>query len=300
MRIAFLNRGRETHEGGDLIALDATMAALRRRGIECVETGWDSEQIKHFDLAHVFHCQFSWSWGNYEAIKRAGKPYVLTPVFYPGPLLSGIEWRQLEKIVLDSSRVLTFSRKEMLEMYNASTTTGIPLALSSAGYSIIPNGTDPAFHCRHLREVTPSLRRVLTVSARGESDKNVGTVKRICERSDIPFHCATDLPHADLPAVYAGYGVFVNASGSERMSLTIGEALCANCRVLATRENQGNEWYEGLVTFDPNDETKLEHLIRWATTSPTWDYRPNAAARCLTWDWVAMKLEAVYREVLGW
>ncbi len=93
--------------------------------------------------------------------------------------------------------------------------------------------------------------------------------------------------------------MFVNASDSERMSLTIGEALCANCRVLATTGNWGNSWYQGLVTFDPKDESKLEHLIRWALASPTWDYRPNAAARCLTWEWVAMKIEAVYKEVLG-
>ena len=55
MKIAFLNRGRETMEGGDCIALDATMAALRKRGIECEETGWDRQRMKNgnFDLAHI-------------------------------------------------------------------------------------------------------------------------------------------------------------------------------------------------------------------------------------------------------
>ena len=49
---------------------------------------------------------------------------------------------------------------------------------------------------------------------------------------------------------------------------------------------------------DPTDEIHLEHLIKWALSSPEWDYRPNSAARCLTWAWVAEKLEGVYREVL--
>ncbi len=124
-------------------------------------------------------------------------------------------------------------------------------------------------------------------------------IRRICERIGVTSFITTDVSRSGVAAAMQFAKVFVNASGSERMSLTIGEALCADCRVLATNQNWGNEWYEGLVTFDPTDETKLEHLIRWALNSPTWDYRPNAAARCITWDWVAGKLEEVYREVLS-
>jgi hypothetical protein len=160
---------------------------------------------------------------------------------------------------------------------------------------IIPNGTDPIFH----HEADQREKSVLTVSARGPSDKGVPMVAGICKRLGVLYFNASDLVHSSLSTCYPHFKVFVNASGSERMSLTIGEALCAGCRVLATEENWANAWYPGLVTFNPSDELYLEHLIRLALTSADWDYRPNAAARCLTWDFVAEKLEGVYKEVLA-
>jgi hypothetical protein len=151
------------------------------------------------------------------------------------------------------------------------------------------------FHC------APSGVRsgIIAVSARGDSDKNIPLLRKICESDSLNLQVATDWSRQKLANDLRYYKVFVNASGSERMSLTIGEALCAGCRVLATNQNWGNSHYPGLVTFDPKDEIHLEHMIRFALTSPDWDYRPNAAARCLTWDFVAEKLEGVYREVLA-
>ena len=57
MRICFLNRGRDAYPGGDAIALDATMAALRMRGHHCEETGWNRDAMRagKFDLAHIQH-----------------------------------------------------------------------------------------------------------------------------------------------------------------------------------------------------------------------------------------------------
>ncbi len=118
LRICFLNRGRETMPGGDCIGLDATMDALRKRGHTCVETGWDRDAMRsgRFDLAHIQHCNFSWSWGNYEAVRDVGLPYVLVPVYYPGPLLSGITTDQLQQIVWNAKRVIPFSQYESTEI----------------------------------------------------------------------------------------------------------------------------------------------------------------------------------------
>jgi len=293
MKICFLNRGRETMPGGDCIGLDATMAALGKRGIECVETGWDRDAMRAggFDLAHVQHCNFSWSLGNYEAVRDVGLPYVLTPVYYPGPLLSGITKDNLIDIINGARMVLPFSNveKEYMRL--------LPIR-HPIKYRVIPNATDPIFHHSNDRP-SPTCQSVLTVSARGNSDKNVPVVNKICERLGVHHFNASGIDHVPLATLYPHYKVFVNASGSERMSLTIGEALCAGCRVLATDQNWGNSHYPGLVTFDPTDEIHLEHLIKWALSSPEWDYRPNSAARCLTWAWVAEKLEGVYREVLS-
>lgn len=299
MKVAFLNRGRDAFPGGDLIALDATMDALRKRGIECVETGWDREALRSggFDLAQIFHCNFSWSYGNYEAVRDVGLPYVLTPVYYPGPLLSDLTREQLLEIMVCAKRVLPFSRKEAFGMY--SEIGGFDFDGFMSRHTVIPNGTDPMFHGepRYLAKIHPT--KIIAVSAREGDGKGISLIQRIADRLNVALTVATDMSREELARAYRCHGIFVNASPSERMSLTIGEALCAGCRVLATDRNEGNSWYEGLVTFDPRDEFKLEHLIRWAITSDQWDYRPNAAARCLTWDWVAEKIERVYREVVG-
>ncbi len=291
LRVCFLNRGRETHPGGDVIALDATMDALRRAGVDCEETGWDVERMRRggFDLAHVFHCNFDWSLGNVRAAKEAGLHYVLTPVYYPGPLQSGISDYDLDKIICWAAALTPFSKAEMNELSSE-------LELPHLNYHVVPNGTAHSFH----RISDPMLRDgVLCVSARGESDKGVPMVREICSALEIPFTCATSVPHDNLPAFYKNHRVFVNASESERMSLTIGEALCANCRVLASTGNRGNEHYPKLVTFDPTNRFELSRLIHRAYYSPGWDTQPNHAARALTWDVVAERLIEVYKGVLG-
>lgn len=292
MRICFLNRGRDAFPGGDCIALDATMDALRRRGHFVEETGWDRNRMKdgRFDIAHLQHCNFSWSYGNYEAVRDIGLSYVLTPVYYPGPLLSGITREQMHEIITGAERVLPFSNMERAQI---DWTDALQFTTLHEKCRIIPNGTDTAFHY-----MGGARFGVVTVSARGDSDKNIETVRRACQRLGVELQVMTGISREQLARELRCFKVFVNASGSERMSLTIGEALCAGCRVLATRENWGNEYYQGLVTFDPRDETHMELLIKWALESPEWDYRPNAMARSMTWDWVAEKLEAVYKEVL--
>ncbi len=297
MRIAFLNRGREAHPGGDVIALDATMDALRKRGHTVDEIGWVAEKLVNYDICHLMHCNFDWALGGYQAIQTAKKPYVLTPIYYPGPLLCGITREQLMETFINAAAITPFSHCEIDHIYSEIGGIDRPRFLSK--YRVIPNATDELFHSDWPDTEAFRPNDVLCVSARGESDKNVTMVRRIADRLQCKFRLATELSREELKGAYIHSRVFVNASGSERMSLTIGEALCAGCRVLATDQNWGNSHYPGLVEFDPADENRLELLIKWALESPDWDYRPNSAARCITWDWVAGKLEEVYREVLN-
>lgn len=284
MKVCFLNRGRETHPGGDVLALDATMAALRRKGVHVEETGWDVERMKagEFDLAHVFHCNFDWSFGNARAVRAAGLKYVLTPIFYEG-LLSGITSEELKWIIYTAERVLPFSKREVSEVRVAAFLHPHPSI-------IIPNGTDPIFH-----DTSDAMKRigVLCVSARGENDKGIPQVKAICEKLRFPFTCITGIPHDQLPPIYKAYRLFVNNSDSERMSLTVGEALCAGCRVVSNHGNRGSEHFRNLVV-----DYIHEDLIARSYNLPDWDYLPNHDARQLTWDLVADRLIKVYEEVL--
>jgi len=290
MRVAFLNRGRETHPGGDIIALDATMVALRRKGVECIETGWDTKAIASggFDLCHIFHSNFDWSWGNYKAVSEARFvtriakgpiEYVLTPIYYPG-VLAGITQQQLNEIVLNARLVLPFSHREAKELRDS---------VGYFPYDAIPNGTDPMFHC-----TTPASERqgVLCVSARGCEDKGVPVVREACKRLNLPFTCATGIGREELVALYKSHRVFVNNSDSERMSLTVGEALCAGCRVMCHEGNRGNEWYPHLIRFSDFEEDHLKEVYLSHFGNP---YDPSAVARTLTWDYVADRLIEVYK-----
>lgn len=307
MRVAFLNRDRHSHPGGDIIQIDATIAALSRIGIEAVYLPHDctAADLAAFDLCHLFHCNFNWSLENWIKTIRAAKKYVLTPIFYPTHF--EIIPPDVEAIVGEAEFILPFSVAEGRELEKAITSFSPPPMIP------IPNGTDEAFHAPNA---TMEREGVLCVAAR-EGDKNTDRVERICKNLGIPFTLACGVPHSEMPAIYKRHRVFLNASDSERMSLTIGEALCAGCRVLATNHNRGNEWYPNLYTLDPEDK-HLPMCLRyayqgnrnWLTDSfaeilgddpndyEKWDYTPNEAARKLTWDSVAMRLAKVYQECL--
>lgn len=299
MRVAFLNRQRSTHPGGDLTQIDATMQALTAGGIECeyAPEGWSHDWLRTFDLAHVFHLNFSWSTYNWTRCVEARVPYVLTPIFYPSTDL-GADANTMRCGLYHASYVTPNSHREYEELIATLAiqpveTFDYPAALP------IPNGTDRVFAGLPTSE---GRRGVICVTPR-EGDKNTSVVAEVCHQLGLPYRCVTGIESRDeLARVYRSALVFVNPSTSERMSLTTGEALVAGCRVIDTVHNRGNSWYgDGLVRVDPRDVSILRAQIdvAYRVSDRDWDYSPNKAASRLTWDVVADQLERVYRRVLG-
>lgn len=292
MRIAFLNRKRDVWIGGDLIAVDATIEALNRLPdtyAAYIDVGQEA-LLAGFDIAHLYHCNFDWALDNHTAVLAAGIPYVLTPLYYPE--VQGADQKKVAALLQGAKVVLPFSQAERDELLQD---TGLVLPCEA-----VPNGTSLAFH--HGRQYHASSRRgVLCVAARGEAEKQCALVRSICAEMSIPFRLVAANAHITMPLVYASAKVFVNASLSERMSLTVGEALCSNCRVLATDKNRGNEWYPGLETLDPADKKQMEDQIvyAYALDDREWNYAPNKAARDLTWESVASRLVSIYTYALA-
>lgn len=294
MKIAILNRDRTAHPGGDIIAIDCTIEALRDIGIDAVYIAdpWDTTTLLPFDLVHVYHVNFNWSRDNFIKIWESGKPYVITPVFYPDPNL-GMEPPEISQACRLAEMLLPFSSREAVELTR--------WLSYSTPVRIVPNGTLRAFRYRNADNPemgVPEREGVLTVAAR-EGDKKAGVVRAACKIADIPYFHATGIAHGDMPAVYRTYRLFVNASESERMSLTTGEALCSGCRVLDTRANWGNEHYRNLATFDPlRSVEELAEIIGMAYHQRDWCYDPNDDARALTWSAVAHAYSEAYQEAL--
>lgn len=294
MRVAFLNRRRDTHPGGDLTQIDATMRALTARGVECeyAPEGWSLDWLRTFDLAHVFHINFGWSTYNWSRCVEAGVRYVLTPIFYPSAEL-GADAHTMRGGLFHASYVTPNSAREYEELIavlgiQPIETFDYPAALP------IPNGTDRVFEGPMSAE---GRQGVICVTPR-DGDKNTGVVAAACHRLGLPYRCVSGIEsREELASVYRSALVFVNASESERMSLTTGEALVAGCRVIDTVHNRGGSWYgEGLVRADPH---RLYSYLITAYHSADWDYSPNRAARRFTWDVVADQLMRVYRRVLA-
>src|SRR5262249_36434098 len=107
------------------------------------------------------------------------------------------------------------------------------------------------------------------------------------------------IDHAELHKHYRTARVFVHSSPDDRMSLTVGEALCSGCRVLSSIHDRGNEWFPGLQEIDPHDSAQVKRAIEHAWNSPDWDFRPNERARSMTWDRTAAHFIDVYRRCLN-
>lgn len=284
MKIAILSRDRNTHPGGDIVQIDATIAALKTLGVEAKYLD-DNESLAGYDLAHVFHVNFGWSKVNFKKVRAAGLPVVVTPIFYPTQEL-GMNYREIATELSRAKYVLPFSDREALEM---------KFALLSTKVLVTPNATDSKFES--FLE-SSSRDGVLCVAAR-EGDKNSSLVRQACEQLNVPFRLAIGLSREETIAAYQKSRVFVNASESERMSLTIGEGLVAGCRVLATTENWGNEWYgRYLKLISPWNYPHLVQSIKEAYEAPEWDFDPNKRARIWTWTMVAGMIKDVYKEVL--
>jgi glycosyltransferase involved in cell wall biosynthesis len=298
MRVSLLNRGLYSHPGGDLVQVEETAQALRKQGVWTrIEPEDPQQHLPHLnsvDLAHVFHVNFGFSKANWQHCIREGIPYVVTPIYYAADEL-GMTYDDQRRMFEEAAAVCPFTQKEA-DLIKAK--TGFP-----GPYTIIPNGTAERFH-----STSDPLQRtgVLAVAAR-EGTKGTGIVKELCEELGYPFTLATGVPKSDMPDLYKSHRVFVHAADLEVMSLVIGEALCANCRVLATNTNPGNSWYPGLVEFSPHmpaHKESLKNLLQWAYQTGVeggwtpWTYEPNEAARNLTWGYVAEQLIKVYKEVL--
>lgn len=290
MKVAVLNRDPAAFPGGDLIHIAEMTKALGEMGVErtYAPEGWNAKWLQQFDLVHLYHINFGWCRQNFNGVWESGKPYIITCVFYPTENL-GVDAATMREALRRAAAVVCYSLWETAELRQTTGYAGV--------VDVIPPGASQRFHATNVDQRGRG-KGVLAVAARG-GDKNVDIVKKVCKEYGYPYTLAKGIDHADLPEVYEAHRVFINASGSERMGLTIIEALASGCRVLATKYSRGLEWFPGIVKVDPFDLADLRAKLKLAYTNGDWDYTPNVLARILTWELLASQYKRLYEEVLS-
>ena len=99
-----------------------------------------------------------------------------------------------------------------------------------------------------------------------------------------------DVPDAELAALYRGARCLVYASLHEGFGIPVAEALACGCPIVTSRDSAMEEVAGPDATYvDPEDVDAIREGIERAT--------PPAPRRVATWDDVAARTLAVYREV---
>lgn len=288
MKIAIANRDPNAFPGGDLVQIEELNKEFNNLGIEI---SWPREAMRpnfsNYDLIHAYHLNFSWSNIIYTNIWSQNKPYIITSIFYPTTNL-GSSADDMKEYVNRSLFTVVHSEWEKSELLDIT-------KCNESKIRIIPNGVGIEFH-QDFNDET-KRQNVITVTAR-DGDKNSFLVKELCEELNIPYINISGKSREEMPEIYKKAKVFVNASGSERMSLTTHEALASHCRVVSTKYNRGNQWFPQLVECDPDNREDLKYKIELAYNSPYWSYLPNVAARNLTWKNTAKEYQRCLQELL--
>lgn len=262
------------------------MAALEKLGVHCTNIygEWSPESLHQYDLVVIQHCNLTWSKDNWWKTLASRRPYVVLPIFYPTDAL-GMNYSEMRTMFENASAVVPLSFAEAREIRTLTGYTG--------PFHVIPHGTEERFHWKHADIIGESPRiHVMCANARG--DKGESLVEKVCQRLGLPFKYVRGVPHEKLHLVYRQAKVFVHSSPDDRMSLTVGEALCSGCRVISSTGDRGNEWYPGIVACDPQSEEYLLQAIGNAWNSDEWNWQPNETAQTMTWEKAALAWKRVY------
>lgn len=304
MRVLMQNRPEELWQGGDMIQLRATQAALSRLGVEVEYSGapvYPSPLgMRNFDVVHNFN--FSMKWNKYQTwvAKKHKKPLVCSMIYHEGAQFVTYEHQQIMADVTDAMIFLTRGEIERVKRH---------IKIDERKCHIIPNGIDPDWFKETPRDSTiPPY--VLTVG-RVEPSKGQYEVALACQKIGVHYmmigqrtdelyarkceaigatHCAP-MKMPDLRRMYANCSVFALASKAEVMPLTVMEAMAQAAPVVLTDRC---EWETvNVVRCTPGDSKSVEDAIRIALVMPR-NVNGREEVRAVTWDHVAKKLLNIY------
>lgn len=299
--------------GGDMVQVYETRDALKKIGVEATFSCSAGEDLSGYDLVHMFHMNFTWSWNFYQNAKRQGKPLVISSIFYPTEG-AGVSFAQQKEMAEYANALISLSSFESGEIRHClgfeKKITLIPNGVSnlflSPGESINPFGEPfimSAGRMEHLKghlrvlDVAMQLKLPIVIAGGGGHPPYLEEVKAM----KYPRLVLTgEIPQEELVKYYRGCHTFVMASHSERMTLTALEAGATDANLVVTKYNGGNEWMPGLTIADALDRNDLIAKAEKEFAQPRGHARwQEFIQKNLTWDKVAEQVKQIYLEALA-
>lgn len=304
MRVLMQNRPEDLWQGGDMIQLRATQAALSRLGVDVEYSGapvYPSPLgMRNFDVVHNFN--FSMKWNKYQTwvAKKHKKPLVCSMIYHEGAQFVSYAEQQ---IMADHTDAMIFLTKGEIERVKRH------IKIDDRKCHIIPNGIDPDWFKETPRD--PNMPAYVLTVGRVEPSKGQYEVAQACQNIGIHYMMIgqrTDEAYAkmceavgatycapmgknDLIRMYANCAVFALASKAEVMPLTAMEAMAQAAPVVLTDRC---EWETNhVLRCTPGDVQSVEQAIRMALVMPR-NIKGQEEMRSVTWDHVAKRLLNIY------
>ena len=295
LKVLFFNRDHSLWMGGDAMQLDATRCALEALGVQTTYSSDLTIDLMPFDVVHLFHLNFQWTATLARRCREAGKPYVVSAIFFPE--VRDVSAAEMRTIVEHSHATMVFSAAERDLIVRA---TGA----DARQMCIVPNGIDHQVWNRGRRRFGPILTFARLTPAKGL----IHAAQACCELG-IPYvvfgpgagypqyeddlrQLGARLLGAHRQAVLATAArmasVFVCPSFSDVQSLSVLEAAQCGLPIVDSIHNPGASLLPSSMIVDPSDHQALVHAIRTQRAAP------DNTDRVPTWDDVARQVLALY------
>lgn len=310
MKILWQNRDPNTHTGGDMIQVNATIEALRKLGVECEFSCDMHRKLDDVDLVHLVHLNFGWTKHQYDNCMTQNKPYVITTLFYDTDEL-GVSKVDMAQILKDAKAVICNSVDEQLELIrwfgqidnlfvikNSVSDIFYNNKTSGGGY-VLSVGRFEHFK-GHIRVVEACIKLnipVIVVGSLGDQ-AYLDVLNKLQEDNPRLVTIMRDIAYESMPGIYENAQVLVSASTSERDSLVLLEGMTSGCNIVATKYNRGNSNLDhqtlNQIMVDPENPDQLLLAIR-----KMWFRDRNylkLKTKMIEWSWydVANKLKQIY------
>lgn len=318
--------------GGDSIQITKTVEYLRRKGIDIVISTNLKEDLRPYDIVHLFNTiRIGETYRYYGRCKTYKKKIVLTPIYwnYGRYLCNNLnDSKYMTRWIIDNAL-----RKEVIK--------NVDLILPSSKleidsiqqelkvrnqYKIIYNGVDANFSKGDSEKFLKKYRLkdsnfVLTVG-RICPHKNQLTMAKVCKSLNVPYviigqindmeyfnRCKNEysslthidrLDHEELADAYSAAKVHSLVSWYETPGLATLEAGIAGCNILTTSEGSTKEYFKDYVEYSMwNDyDSILQNTIKLLNKDRNHNLK-NHITNNFLWDNIADSIVDAYDRLLS-